>query len=295
MKNKKLTIFLIVILSIISIALIVFMIGLINGNFKFLNFKFNYKVSNELVLDEVYDNEFNDISILSNASDIYIKQSSDEYIRVIIYGEKENTSVENQNEKLSIVSKQKSCTGFCFNNTIAKVEVYIPKEYENSIEINNQYGDIRIDEFSNANIDIDEDCGDVTVISGKKVSIDNNFGDITLDKADSADIKESAGNVKIGDVFDITVNNAYGDIEINRVNNYLNLSNDCGDIKVRSIVLNKNSYIENNFGDIKIESTNEIYINAQTNLGDVKINNNYQKSDITLTIKNDLGDITINN
>ena len=75
----------------------------------------------------------------------------------------------------------------------------------------------------------------------------------------------------------------------------MNLSNDCGDIKVRSIVLNKNSYIENNFGDIKIESTNEIYINAQTNLGDVKINNNYQKSDITLTIKNDLGDITINN
>ena len=52
---------------------------------------------------------------------------------------------------------------------------------------------------------------------------------------------------------------------------------------------------ENNLGDIKILNTNEIYFDAKTNLGDTKINNNYNKSEITLKIQNDCGDIEINN
>ena len=39
----------------------------------------------------------------------------------------------------------------------------------------------------------------------------------------------------------------------------------------------------------------KIKIVAETDLGDVKINENYKKSNITLEIKNDCGDIIVNN
>ena len=41
--------------------------------------------------------------------------------------------------------------------------------------------------------------------------------------------------------------------------------------------------------------TNEIYIDAKTTRGRTKVNNSYQKSDVTLTIKNQCGDIEIYN
>lgn len=295
MKNRNIIIGLIVLISVICIALIVLMINMMNGKFQLNGFKFSHKVSNELVIDETYDVDFSDVSVTTNASDIYIKVATDNNVRVVIYGDKDNTKVETSNNKLSIISKEKTCVGFCFNTTIAKIEVYLPKNYDKTINVVNNYGDISIDEFLQATIDIEEDCGDVTVSGGNLVSIDNDYGDITLNKAKVANIKESAGDVKIGTVDDVTVENDYGDIEINSVNNYLRLINDCGDIKVDNIILNKNSTIKDDYGDIKIGSTNEVYINAKTDLGDVKITKNYQNSDIVLLIENDCGDIIVNN
>ena len=39
----------------------------------------------------------------------------------------------------------------------------------------------------------------------------------------------------------------------------------------------------------------KIYIDAKTSLGRTKVNNNYQKSYVTLTIKNQCGDIEMDN
>ena len=75
----------------------------------------------------------------------------------------------------------------------------------------------------------------------------------------------------------------------------MQIKEDCGDVKIDSLNLKENSSIHNSYGDIKIGSTNEIYINAKTSLGDTKINNNYQKSYVTLTIDNSCGDIRVNN
>lgn len=133
------------------------------------------------------------------------------------------------------------------------------------------------------------------MFGGKSVTIDNDYGDIILTKAEVVDIKESAGDVKIGTVNDVIVENDYGDIKIDSVNNYLKLVNNCGDIKVDNVMLNKNSTIKDDYGDIKIGSINEIYIDAETDLGDVDIAKNYQGSNVVLTIENDCGDITVNN
>ena len=68
-----------------------------------------------------------------------------------------------------------------------------------------------------------------------------------------------------------------------------------GDIKIDNVNLLIDSYIENNMGDIKVGKTNDINIDAETGLGDVDINRIHRESKTKLTIKNDLGDIKVNN
>ena len=53
--------------------------------------------------------------------------------------------------------------------------------------------------------------------------------------------------------------------------------------------------INSDLGDIKIEETNDIYIETDVSLGDAKVNNNNRHSEIILSIENNLGDIKVNN
>lgn len=299
MKSKGLIITLIVMLSITCIALLTIMILMINGKLNFRNFGIFgiNKISNTKILDEVYDTSIEDINITTDISKIIIKKSNDENVRVIVYGDddKDKISVDLENNKLKINSKGKKCTFFCFNIKMSKIEVYIPSNYDKSIYVKNAYGDIEISDFLNANITVEEDCGDVYIEGAKKVNVKNKLGDIKIDKVTDANIEEDCGDIKVGTVDNITVKNNLGDIKIKSVNNYLNIEEDCGDVEIDDVILNKDSSIKNSLGDIKIRSTNEIYIDAKTNLGDTKIKNNYNKSDVTLKINNSCGDIKVNN
>lgn len=295
MKNKRNAILLIILLAIVSISLIVFMVSVINKKFNI--FKFDYKVSNNLVLDEIYKVHYNKIKIESEASDISIKENDEQNIKVVIYGNLEDVKVsdnDNDNE-LIIISNAKECRGICINRTIAKIEIYVPKDYENKIDISNNYGDINVDKFLSASFDIESDCGDVLVLGARDISIENNYGDIELKEAVAADIKGAAGNIEVGTVNDITLENNLGDTTIDKVTNYLDVQNDCGDIEIDNININKNSNIKNDLGNIKVGSTNKIYIDASNDLGKIDINNNYPKSEIKLEIENDCGDIKVNN
>ena len=298
MNNKSLKIILIIFLSILAIGLsIFFAIVLTNKKFKFGHFHFGgHKVSNELVFNEEYDTIFDTIKIDSKSSDIEIKDGKSSKIKVIIYGDKDETKVDTIDNKLSIKSNEKSCTGFCFNMTIAKIEVYLPSSYSGNINITNNYGDIDIDKFDNLVLDAKLDAGDIKAESIKTGKIKNSYGNIKIyGYSENLDIEEDCGDVEISKVDRIKVENNYGDINIDKVNEYLQIAEDCGNIKIDSLELKENSTIKNSYGDIKIGSTNEIYIDAKTSLGDTKINNNYKKSDITLTIDNSCGDIKVNN
>ena len=140
-------------------------------------------------------------------------------------------------------------------------------------------------------MDIEEDCGDVQILGGNIIKVDNNYGNIEIGKSNVSVINEDCGDVTISNTNDATVKNSYGNIKIESVNNYLHLENDCGDIELNSLNLKKESYIKDDYGNIKIGNTNEIFIDAHTDLGKIKINNNYNKSDITLKIENDCGSL----
>ena len=297
MNNKTPKIILIVFLSILVIGLSIFFVNILtNKNFRFGHFSFGHKVSNELVFNQEYETIFDTIKIDSKSSDIEIKEGNESKVKVVIYGDKDETNVEIVNNKLNIKSNEKKCIGFCFNMTIAKIEVYLPNGYSGNINIENNYGDVNIGNFDNLILDATLDAGDIKVDSLKSGKIKNSYGDIKiLGYSKELEIDQDCGDVEVSEVDRIKLENNYGDINIGKVNEYLQIKEDCGDVKIDSLNLKENSSIHNSYGDIKIGSTNEIYINAKTSLGDTKINNNYQKSDVTLTIDNSCGDIRINN
>ncbi len=292
MKNKKVIITLIILLSIVMVSVSILFINLMKNNFKF---KWNLQVSNQLILDKTYEEAFNKIMIDATTSEIDIKRSQDNKIKTLIYGKEDTTLVTTDIDTLNIKSNEKECIGFCFNQKSSKIEIYLPTDYDGKIVIKNDYGDIYIDEFLKADIDIEEDCGDIEIMGSDNIDITSKYGDIDIVKANKADIEADCGSIAIDNIDDITINDKYGDIKIKNVNNYLDLHNSCGDIVIDNVNLKKDSYIEDDFGDIKIDSTNQIFIDGKVDLGDLKINNNYNKADTTLKINNNCGDIKINN
>lgn len=294
MKNRAAIIIAIVFLSLTALALAAFLVFFLEGgNFNF--FRGKYRVSNTLVLDNYYELNFEKLNIDADASDIYVYDTEEERVRVVIYGDEDLTSVKNDNRELNIRSESKKCIGFCFNFESAKIEIYLPKVYSKKITIVNKYGDVEVENFELAEIEIEEKCGNIDVKKAKELVIDNDYGDTSIGEVRVAKVMESAGNVSIGIASHAEIKNKYGNIEIDKIDEYANIEDNCGDIRIKELLITQNSHIQNDLGNIEIGNTGNIYIEAKTHLGDTKIRNNYRDSEVTLNIENNCGDIRVEN
>jgi len=294
MKSKGWIIALITFLSGLAIALVVLMIVLLNGGFKNLNFIMFASISKNVAVDEVYEENFRMIEIDADASEIEFYSTEEDKVRLVIHGEEKDISVTTRGERLSITSNMQ-CNFICFNQNRSKIEVYLPKDYEGKIKVENDYGNVTIGSFENAEITVENDCGDIKVEAGNIVKLENDLGDIELGFASNAEIKQNCGKIEVGEVGDIKAENDLGDIKIEKVTNSLQIKDDCGDIVIDDITITKNSSITNDLGKIKIGFTNDIYIDAETDLGKVKINENTRDASITLKLQNSCGDIIVDN
>lgn len=218
----------------------------------------NYKPSKNLIVEDTY--ELKDIIIKSNASNINIIDSDEQIIKVKIYGDENRTTIEDY-DKLTIKSNIRECKFFCLKNEIASIEISIPKDYNNNLIIDNDYGKVKVGNFKNGDFDIEVDAGKVNISEVKNIKLD-----------------VDAGDIKIG-----------------KINNRLNIEADAGNVIIDEVNLNENSTIDIDAGNLEIGKTNEIFIDAKIDLGSVDINNNYKKSDIELKINIDAGNISINN
>lgn len=285
------TIAVIVLLVIVVIILTSILTIMLKGNIHF-GMK---TIMKEKIVDETYTESFETISITADAADIEIKNSNDEKIHLIIYGDEERTTVSSSSSKLEIETEAKRCFGICFNIKVTKVELYIPEFYENDLKLKNKYGDIKIEDLPSANAEIAVDCGNININKIANAHIENNYGNISIDSIDEAEVVAKCGDIDIENLKYGNITNNLGDIKISKIVGKVDIREDCGNVKIASITLEKDSSIENSLGDITIGDTNEIYIDARTSLGDVKINNNFHQSEITLKIKNSAGDIKVKN
>lgn len=263
MNNKGLIITLIILLIIVIILLIAFLGLSINGKIGLQ--KWNAKKSKQVIFDNSYEmSQVGSLEILSAAGDIKFEESTDGKVRVVVYGEnEEELQVSLNGNQLNVDFAQyrhrKFFLGFRFYSN--DIMIYLPKDVAHEISVKANYGDIKAIDLPNSTMNIREDCGDVI----------------------------------LGKMKNVFVKNSYGDIKIAEISNKVEIESDCGDVKIGSVNLMENSSIVNSLGDIKIGQTNEIYMDAKTELGEVKINHNDRHADIILKIQNSCGDIKVGN
>lgn len=264
MRNKGIIIALIILLSIIIFFLVMFLVTYLNGGVNFRNGFINLGSKNTKI---VYDKEFKmedikNIEIKQDAGDIIFKEATNDYIQVVLYGENENdVQVDFNNGKLNIDYTHKRHFALInFGGTKNDIIIYIPSNYSNEIKINNNYGKCEMTDLKDATVNIDCDCGDV----------------------------------KIGAIRNAKVKCDCGNIEIKEISNKCDIKADCGNIKIDTISIKENSTIKADLGNVDINKTNDIYIDADVDLGKTNIAKNNRNSQITLQIDCDCGNIKIN-
>ncbi len=274
--NKGLTITLIVLLLTLVIGLIVGMVLVIKKGIIFSNFSFD-STSKTLIEAKELDN-LKDLNIEFNILDIEIKPTEEETITIKLYSDNEKEhKIEETENTINILHKEVEHKINFFQKT-PKLVIYLPSSYDKEINIEGDVGDIHLDKLPNTNIKVNLDVGD---IKGESIN--------------TANIKLKTGDIKIEKINTLIADLQTGDIKSNEINNYLDINLKIGDVKLETVNLNENSKIELKTDDVKIQKTNEIYVETDTRIGDTKVQNNYRKAEIELTIKVDVGDIKVNN
>ena len=245
----------ITLLSLICVALVVFMIALINNGFSFKNMKRKLIYNESLELTNIEK-----INIKSKSSDINIYESDSDQIIIKVYGnEKNKVDVINEEDTLSINLRSKSnvCFGICLGS---KIDVYVPSTFEGKFNIDTTSGDIN-SELSSYNDYV------INVTSG----------DIELNNANSLAGKATSG-----------------DVEINKLNSYIDFKTTSGDIEIDEFIVNKNSSIKVTSGDVSIDKCLNAYVEASVKSGDIDINKNDRHAEFELKITTTSGDIEVN-
>lgn len=243
MKNKGLIIGLISFLSILVIGLTILFILLLNGKINFRNIGFFSKKSTIVIAEKQYNDIIGSININSDVTDITIKNSDSNELKVVVYGDKnkDRVNIEKDGNDLNIKYKGKKCYFVCMNKKIGSIEISVPNGYGKNITIKNDTGDIKI-ENSVASLKIENDVGDIKVGAiGKYVDIRNDIGDIKigdLNITKDSKIRNDIGDIEIKFTKDVKIDakTDVGEKEVNGNNKNasveLEIRNDIGDINV---------------------------------------------------------------
>ena len=188
-------IFLYVVLIIILLGIM--MLGLFNREFTF-NFGDYEKVE---LYNEIYSLEdVLELNVNMVSTDITIRNSEDENIRVIINGKedrKDKYSISNDNKNLKIDEKAYSsfCFGFCFYSD--EVIVYLPKSFNNNINIKGTSSDVNIMDSYDSKMDIHTVSGEIKVQDANDIVVKTTSGDIDINDALNVEVKTTSGDIVV--------------------------------------------------------------------------------------------------
>ena len=293
--NKTLTIILIILLAIITIGLSVGLYFMING-------KFNLKTLENINFDNVSTNlvdskeitTLKDLDIKTNVVDISIEENNTNTIKIELYSDypKNYEITENENN-IKVVLEEEKKAGFYMFKKVPKVKIFMPVNYNKNIVVNSTVGDVKIASFPNAILKAKLDVGDLKIKQIKNAKANLRIGDVKIERINTLTTVLKTGDIKIQNVNELIAKVQTGDVKIDTLNGYVNIKSTTGDVKIQDATINKNSKIESKVGDVKINNINGCYVNAKTNVGDTKVENKERKSDIELTITNNIGDIKV--
>ncbi len=295
--TKKGIILLIVFLSVVCLLMTGGFIYLLSCNFEWGSFNFNLGDA-KLLDSKTYNNsEVEELFIDTKAIDIYIEESSDDNYSLEVYSNGNvDYSFDNTDKKLTFKAYNNKNGFFLFGiNSHCKIVVKIPKETNlYTFMVDAKVGDIKVKSLENLEGKIKNTVGDIDIDKVKNMNIDLGTGDINIKEINTTEIKHTTGDLDIDNVSSLINNSSTGDINIGNVDCDFNITAKTGDIKINKASLLKDSLIDHTTGDIRIKEISGAYVEANSNVGDVKVNNNDRYAENTLTIKNKTGDIRIN-
>ena len=274
-KSNKTIIF----IALISILLggIIFVVSIASLNFDFTKLNNKKLIENTIQINE----EFNNISIDVDTSDINFILSSEENKVVVKETDKEKHDVKVIDDTLKITSiNSKEFIDYIgINFYELKVDIYLSNSSYNNLLINNSTGDIYIpNSFTFTKIDIDGSTGDVELSSNvnDELNINLSTGDIEINNisANKLDIDTSTGDIEVNNVIineDINIKVDTGDVSLDNVNcNNLTTNGTTGDLEMNDVVVTNKMNLKRDTGDIEFFrcDAKEIIINTTT--GDVK-------------------------
>lgn len=246
--NKGLIITVIALLSIIVLLLAGILGFAITSGGRHFSFD-KWENHNNVVYDESYDSSnISDIIVNSNCGDITVKHSNDEKIRIVARGSKaENINVTADSNKLTLnISNTDKMTRFPFNNygnMSSDIDIYLPDNTPERFEIHSNLGDVDIDTKLNTNLEINNNCGDISASElGGSFDIHTDLGNIDIKRININ--KNSSATTNMGDI-DIEYTNAVN----------IDYSTSLGTVDIK-----------NNSPD------SDITLQVHTDLGDIEIN-----------------------
>lgn len=260
MENKTPVIILIILLTIIIFFLVIFLIQYLCGG-KIGIISIGTKKSEIIYEEEFKLEEINNIDIKQDVGNIILKEAKDDKIQLLVYGEKVGDIKVNLNHnKLEIdYTIQKKFTLFNFGSSKKDIILSIPSSYYNEIKIKNDLGNCEISNLENATLDIECNAGNVEVEKIKKVKIKCNMGEVKIQEIkNKCDIVVKAGNVQ-----------------------------------VTKLLIQEDSNIKSDLGNVYIGETNDVYIEGHVDLGNSNINGSNRNSNVTLKIECNCGNIKI--
>jgi len=263
--NKGLTIFLIVFLSIIVLALSALMVLGISGKGGMFGWHFgSSNISSNLVAEEsISAEDINDIKIRIKAGKLKIvseKASEDNKIVAKFYAkEKDRINLDLTKNSINIEDRSEDCRFFCINWDGINIELFVPEDYAGDFDIDTSYGDVEIGDFKLATMKLNSSAGNIELGSAKNVSAEL-----------------SAGNFELG--------SCYGRVRID---------NSMGNVEIDHLDITEDSTIDLSMGNVAIRNVGDVRVDANTDMGESSVNGGNPKSDVTLKIDNSMGNITV--
>ena len=199
-------------------------------------------------------------------------------IRVMVEGSSSEVSVETDfNDNLFGNEK---------HNLSIKIEIFMPKsvklemdhkfgnayiEVVNGVsEINSEYGSLEVGSLTGENSSVEIGFGNgkiqnfvsgelkvnysnFDVIESKNLQVEANYSDLSIDKAVTLKIENEGDKLVIGQVDVLQISSKFSDCEVNLLAKVLNIENEYGGFKVRSIQKTlTNLTVDNSFGAVDL-------------------------------------------
>ncbi len=226
--------------------------------------------------------------VVNDAKTIYIDASSVEVeiipkdikeVEVHYYGNTTTTNknlvpkmnINNDNNEISIILKRESeiFVGVMYMNSDLRLEVFIPKTYNDNIHVINSSGDLSIEDFQLNKVDVEVSSGDIYMadVNFHDANLEASSGDIELNNIKGkTSIIATSGKVQINEMYgDLEVETSSGNITSIELTGNINASASSGDIELIDVLgeLSAETTSGNINANIK-EVNNDIYLKCSS-------------------------------